>query len=131
MKKEERFQHLSHPTFRRHRITFGEKASDFLTKSLGSWGFIISLFLFLLTWVITNGYALVEYELGKPFDPFPFILLNLIVGCLGVIYTPIILMSQNRQAQKDRIKTEYDYEINKKAEREIREIKELLLKRKK
>ncbi len=126
MKREE-FQHLSHPVFRK-RITFGEKASDMLTKFLGSWGFIIFLFTFLSTWVIMNGYALIEYELGKPFDPFPFILLNLIVGCLSAIYTPIILMSQNRQAKKDRIKTEYDYQINKKAEKEIREIKEMLMK---
>lgn len=76
-----------------------------------------------------NGYALIEYELGKPFDPYPFILLNLCLSCLAAIHTPIILMSQNRQVQKDRLKMEYDYQINKKAEKEIREIKEILMKR--
>lgn len=127
--KKEKLQHLNHSVFRK-KVTFGQKASDVLTKILGSWGFIIFLTTFLLTWVIGNGYALIEYELGKPFDPFPFILLNLVVGCLGAIYTPIILMSQNRQAHKDRLKAEYDYQINKKSEKEIEEIKRLLLKRK-
>ena len=125
MKKEE-FQHLSHPVFKRHKRTFGETAADFIAKVLGSWGFILFLMTFLLIWIATNGYIFVLYELGEPFDPAPFILLNLIVGCLSAIYTPIILMSQNRQSQKDRIKAEYDYSINKKAEKEIREIKEML-----
>ncbi|MDD5012240.1 MAG: DUF1003 domain-containing protein [Candidatus Nanoarchaeia archaeon] len=129
MKKEE-FHHLEHPIFRHHRRTFGQKASDVVTKIIGSWGFILSLISILLTWIIINGYIFIEYELGEPFDPAPFILLNLVVGCLGVIYTPIILMSQNVQSQKDRLKMEYDYQINKKSEREIREIKKLLLRRK-
>jgi len=127
--KKEGFHHLDHPAFKKHKITLGQKASDLMTKIIGSWRFIIFLLVILLGWIIMNGYALVAYELGKPFDPFPFILLNLVVGCLGVLYTPIILMSQNRQAQKDRIKLEYDYEINKKSEKEIQEIKKLLLKK--
>jgi len=132
MKKEDRqfFQHLEHPLFKHHKRTLGEKAADILTKIIGSWGFIIVLTLFLSGWIIINGYFLIEYKLGNPLDPFPFILLNLFVGCLSAIYTPIILMSQNREAKKDRIKMEYDYQINKKSEKEIREIKEILMKRK-
>jgi len=129
MKKRGKFEHQEHPIFKKHaKRTFGEKASDVLTRIIGSWGFIIFISIFLSGWIILNGYALVIYETGKPFDPHPFILLNLIVGCLSAVYTPIILMSQNRQAHKDRVKAEYDYQINKKAEKEIREIKELLLK---
>ncbi len=119
------FQHLSHPLFRK-KMTFGQRASDVLTRVVGSWRFILSVSVFLIGWMIINGYALIEYELGKPFDPYPFILLNLVLSCLATVYTPLILMSQNRQVEKDRIKAEYDYQINKKAEREIREIKELL-----
>jgi uncharacterized membrane protein len=125
MKKEE----FQHPILKR-KPTFGQKASDIVARIIGSWGFILSLFAILIGWITINGYVLIEYELGKPFDPAPFILLNLVVGCLSVIYTPIILMSQNRQAQKDRIKMEFDYQLNKKAEREIQEIKKLLLRRK-
>lgn len=124
-RKDGKFQHLSHPLFKK-RITFGQKASDILTRIVGSWGFILSMSVFLIGWMIINGYALIEYELGKPFDPYPFILLNLVLSCLATVYTPLILMSQNRHAEKDRIKAEYDYQINKKAEKEIREIKELL-----
>ncbi|MCL5018580.1 MAG: DUF1003 domain-containing protein [Candidatus Pacearchaeota archaeon] len=133
MKKEDRqfFQHLEHPVFKQHRRTFGEKAADMLAKLVGSWAFIIFLALFLSVWIISNGYFLVMYEEGKPFDPYPFILLNLFVGCLSAIYTPIILMSQNRESKKDRIKAEYDYRINKKAEKEIREIKEMLIRKRK
>jgi uncharacterized membrane protein len=128
MKREE-FQHLNHPAFKK-KITLGQKASDIVTDIIGSWGFIVLILAILLGWIIMNGYVFVAYELGTPFDPAPFILLNLVVGCLSAIYTPIILMSQNRQAHKDRLKAEYDYQINKKAEREIQEIKKLLLKRK-
>ena len=60
-------------------------------------------------------------------DPYPFILLNLFLSCLAAIQAPVILMSQNREAQRDRLKTDYDYQINKKAEKEIREIKSLLM----
>ena len=128
--ERENFEHLNHPMFKTHKRSFGEKASDVVTKMVGSWGFILLVGIFLVIWVISNGYLLIEYEMGKPFDPYPFILLNLILSCLAAIHTPIILMSQNRQAQKDRIKMEYDYQINKKSEKEIREIKEILMKKK-
>ena len=112
---------LIHPY--KHKLTFGQKTTDLLTKWAGSWFFIISLVLFLIVWMILNTYFLLNY-LQKPFDPFPFILLNLILSCLTALLAPIILMSQNRTAQKDRIRTEYDYQIDKKAEKEIREIKQ-------
>ena len=115
------------PIFRIPR-TSGQKAADKLTTFAGSWTFIISFCVFLVIWIIINGYFLVQYETGNPWDPYPFILLNLALSCLAAIQAPIILMSQNRQAQKDRVKAEYDYTINKKAEREIREIKTILMK---
>jgi len=127
MKQKKVFEHLSHPLYQDDR-TAGQRASDVLTKIVGSWWFILSLGIFLTIWITINGYFLINYQLGNPFDPYPFILLNLCLSCIAAIHTPIILMSQNRQAEKDRIKTEYDYKIDKKAEKEIREIKELLLK---
>ena len=131
MKKEEKFEHQDNPVFKLHsRRTFGQKAADRLTNIAGSWMFILSLFAFLIIWMAINGYILIKYENGDPFDPYPFILLNLVLSCLAAIQAPIILMSQNRQIQRDRIKAEFDYKINKKAEKEIREIKQLLLRRK-
>ncbi|MEK6827710.1 MAG: DUF1003 domain-containing protein [Nanoarchaeota archaeon] len=128
MKKEEiKFKHLEDPAFKVHhnRRTLGQKAADKVTEITGSWGFILFLSLLFFSWVLINGFFLLEHEKG-PFNPYPFILLNLVLAGLSVIQAPIILMSNNRQAQKDRIKTEYDYKINKKAEQEIQEIKELL-----
>ncbi|MCK4552861.1 DUF1003 domain-containing protein [Candidatus Pacearchaeota archaeon] len=110
--------------------TFGQKAADFLTKWAGSWAFIILFFIFIGIWMLTNGYFLLKYVKEGVIDPYPFILLNLALSCLAAIQAPVILMSQNRQAQRDRIKIDYDYHINKKAEKEIREIKNLLLRKK-
>lgn len=115
----------SNPIFKIPR-TAGQKAADKLTTFAGSWTFIIIFLVFLVIWMLINGYLLIQYKLGEPWDPYPYILLNLVLSCLAAIQAPIILMSQNRQAQKDRIKAEYDYTINKKAEREIREIKNML-----
>ena len=109
--------------------TFGQKAADSLTKWAGSWTFIISFLVFIVVWMFINVYFLIQYKVGKPWDPYPFILLNLVLSCLAAIQAPVILMSQNRQIQRDRYKSEYDYKINKKAEKEIREIKNLLLRR--
>jgi uncharacterized membrane protein len=131
MKKEGKikFEHLEHPMFKVHheKRTLGQKAADKVTAITGSWGFIAFLVILFLSWVITNTVLLIEYG-NKPFDPYPFVFLNLVLGSLAVIQAPIIMMSQNREAQKDRIKTEYDYQTNKKAEQEIREIKEMLQK---
>jgi len=124
--KEKILNSLKATDFRNNR-TFGQKAADFLTKWAGSWAFILSLFGFLAIWICINGYFLIRYQLGKAFDPYPFILLNLILSCLAAVQAPIILMSQNRTSQRDRLKAEFDYRINKKAEEEIREIKRILL----
>jgi len=108
------------------RRTFGQKSADLLARYAGSWGFIILFFVFLIAWILINGYFLVHYYMEDPFDPYPFILLNLALSCLAAIQAPIILMSQNRQAEKDRIKAEYDYRVNVKAEKEIEEIQSQL-----
>jgi len=126
--KEKFLEQIKHFGIRTPK-TFGQKAADGLTKWAGSWTFIISLFVFLGIWITLNMYFLVKYQAGEVFDPYPFILLNLILSCLAAVQAPIILMSQNRQGQKDRIKAEFDYMINKKAEQEIREIKNLLIRR--
>jgi len=110
--------------FRIHK-TFGQRAADSVTKAAGSWTFIIILFIFIGAWIFLN----IKAYIGQ-WDPWPFIILNLCLSCLAAIQAPIILMSQNRQTQRDRYKSEYDYRINKKAEEEIREIKKLLLRRK-
>jgi len=107
----------------RPNYTFGQKAADKLTTVAGSWIFIIGFLIFLVIWMILNIFAWI----GE-WDPYPFILLNLVLSCLAAIQAPVILMSQNRQSQKDRLKSEYDYRVDKKAEREIQEIKKLLQK---
>lgn len=119
------FLKLEHPIARIPR-TAGQKAADNLTRWAGSWGFIFGFIFFLVVWMAINAYVLVRYSAGKPFDPYPFILLNLVLSCLAAIQAPVILMSQNREAQKDRIKAQYDYSVNKKAEKEIQEIKKQL-----
>ena len=106
--------------------TLGQRAADKLTKWAGSWTFIIIFFAFLLAWMFVNAYFLVQYEKGGPWDPYPFILLNLVLSCLAAVQAPVILMSQNRAAERDRQRAEYDYAINRKAEREnIQIIKQL------
>lgn len=102
--------------------TFGQRAADNLSKFAGSWGFIIGFFVFLSIWMALNVFWLIE----KSWDPYPFILLNLCLSCLAAIQAPIILMSQNRQSQKDRQRAEYDYAVNRKAEREIEELKKIV-----
>lgn len=115
----------NHPTLIQD-WNFREKAADRLAYGMGSWTFLIVFFVILLAWTLGNAYFLIKYQLGDPFDPYPFIFLNLILSCLAAIQAPIILMSQNRAAQKDRIRSEYDYAVNRKAEREIEEIKNQL-----
>jgi uncharacterized membrane protein len=100
--------------------TFGQKAADILTKWAGSWAFILMFLGTLIIWMVFNTAWII---FGKIWDPYPFILLNLALSCLAAIQAPIILMSQNREAQKDRIRSEYDYAVNRKSEREIQEIK--------
>ncbi|MBM3247306.1 DUF1003 domain-containing protein [Candidatus Pacearchaeota archaeon] len=104
------------------RRTLGQKAADKLTSFAGSWGFLVWLTIFVIIWMAINVYFFVE----SPWDPYPFILLNLVLACLAVFQAPIILMSQNRQEQKDRIKADYDYKVNIKAEREVEEMQKQL-----
>ena len=87
---------------------------------------IVGFLVFLGLWIFTNVYLLIQYQVSGVFDPYPFILLNLVLSMLAAIQAPVILMSQNRRGQKDRFKAEVDYKINKKAEGEIRDIKKQL-----
>lgn len=103
-------------------LTLGQKTADAITSFGGSWIFIILFFVFLLVWILVNSYFLVQYE-KNAFDPYPFILLNLFLSCLAAIQAPIILMSQNRASERDRLRAEYDYAVNRKAEKEVRDIK--------
>jgi uncharacterized membrane protein len=103
-----------HPIFKQ-KLTIGQKAADFIARFGGSWTFIIIFFFFLFVWMGINAWLIMK----KPFDPYPFILLNLVLSCLAAIQAPVILMSQNRQAERDRIDAKYDHQVNRKAEREI------------
>lgn len=98
------------------KLTMGEKTADAIAKFGGSWGFILIFMGILVIWIILNASAL----LFTPFDPYPFILLNLALSCLAAIQAPIIMMSQNRQEDHDREESVHDYEVNMKSEIEIR-----------
>jgi uncharacterized membrane protein len=98
-------------------LTGGQRVADFIALLMGSWAFILIQSLILIIWLIFNITAWVNH-----WDPYPFILLNLVLSFQAAYATPIILMSQNRQAQIDRIKSELDFETNVKAEQEIQEI---------
>jgi len=95
----------------------GERAADKMTEFLGSWKFIISFGVFLIAWIVLN--VLVVW---LRWDEYPFILLNLALSCLAAMQAPIIMMSQNRQNNRDRVQAKYDLAINRKAEREIEEL---------
>lgn len=101
--------------------SFGERLSDHITSFGGSWAFIISFSLYILIWMGINIWPV----LGA-FDPYPYILLNLTLSCLAAVQAPIILMSQKRQEAKDRLRAEHDYQVNLKAELEIRHLHEKL-----
>ncbi len=102
--------------------TFGERTADKIAEFGGSWTFIISFGIFIAVWIGANVWLL----LNKGFDPYPFILLNLILSCLAALQAPVIMMSQNRQEQKDRERAKSDYQINLRAELEIRLLHEKL-----
>lgn len=101
-------------------LTFGQKIADKVASFGGSWTFIISFGLFIFIWISVNVYWLVN----NSFDPYPFILLNLILSCLAALQAPVIMMSQNRQEEKDRERSKKDYMINLKSELEIRTLHE-------
>ncbi len=109
-------QWLSKFTIKKN-LTYGQWLSDQMSKWAGSWAFITGFLIFLVIWMAIN----VRGWLGG-WDPYPFILLNLVLSCLAAIQAPIILMSQNRAAQRDRSKAERDYMINRKAEKENQQI---------
>lgn len=98
--------------------TAGQRAADAVARFGGSWMFIMLFAIVLVGWVILNSVILARSG-GQPFDPYPYILLNLFLSMLASIQAPVILMSQNRQAEKDRLNLQHDYEINLKAELEI------------
>jgi uncharacterized membrane protein len=105
---------LLHPP--KEILTKGQKVSDKVASFGGSWAFIISFFIILIVWITYNVLA----PLKDQFDKYPFILMNLILSCIAALQAPIIMMSQNRQEEKDRKRSENDYLINLKAELEIR-----------
>jgi uncharacterized membrane protein len=99
------------------KITKGQRAADAVARFGGSWTFIGIFATVMVLWVLLNSYILVRYN--SSFDPYPYILLNLFLSMLASIQAPIILMSQNRHAEKDRLDAEHDYEVNLKAELDI------------
>ncbi|PIZ95501.1 MAG: hypothetical protein COX80_04375 [Candidatus Magasanikbacteria bacterium CG_4_10_14_0_2_um_filter_33_14] len=97
------------------KLSIGQKVADKVATFGGSWGFIITFFSFMALWMVLN----IVFLRNTGYDPYPFILLNLVLSCLAAIQAPIIMMSQNRQEQKDRQRSEHDYKVNLKAELEI------------
>ena len=114
--------HISRPAYREieEALSFGDRLADRVATFGGSWSFIGLFFLVLAAWLGVNTRGLLQ----PPFDPYPYILLNLVLSCLAAIQAPVILMSQNRQAAKDRLQAAHDYEVNLKAEIEIMQLHE-------
>lgn len=100
------------------QLNFAQRMADSVAAFGGSWTFIITFMSLLFSWIILNVF------LKKPMDPYPFILLNLILSCIAALQAPIIMMSQNRQEAKDRQRSQHDYQVNLKAEIEIRQLHE-------
>jgi uncharacterized membrane protein len=107
---------LLHPP--QETLTTGQNLSDKIARFGGSWTFIILFFLILIVWIVLNSLL----PAGETFDPYPFILMNLVLSCIAALQAPIIMMSQNRQEEKDRQRAQNDYLINLKAELEIRSL---------
>ena len=102
--------------------SFADRISDRMAEFGGSWRFIISFSVLLVLWIIINTFLILK----DPFDPYPYILLNLVLSLLAALQAPVIMMSQNRQEERDRLRSENDYQVNLKAELEIRVINEKL-----
>jgi uncharacterized membrane protein len=98
-------------------LTLGQRMADRIAVFGGSWTFILIFLSLLLAWIVLN--TVILTRLGKPFDPYPYIFLNLILSMLAALQAPVIMMSQNRYAAKDRLAAEHDYEVNLKSELEI------------
>jgi uncharacterized membrane protein len=105
----------------KEQLTFGQKASDLIAAKVGSWGFIIGQSALLTIWAILNVTAWIQH-----WDPYPFILMNLVLSLQAAYTAPMIMMSQNRKADRDRIEAHIDYETNIKAETEIKVVLENL-----
>ncbi len=118
--KRKRKKYPHHPLLKKEK-ELGELAADRLTKIVGSWYFIFALAIFMTAWIATN-----LYLVRTTWDPYPFILLNFVLSTLAAVQAPIILMSQNRSAKRDRSFAEYDHKVNKKAEKEIQDVMEEL-----
>lgn len=99
------------PANEKERYTLGQRAADSIAKFAGSWAFIFSFSGILILWMVVNTLLAM-----KAFDPYPFILLNLVLSCVAAIQAPLIMMSQNRQEEKDRRRAENDYKVNLKTE---------------
>ena len=99
-------------------LTLGQRAADRIADFGGSWIFIGIFALVMLSWMLLNSYVLA----ARPFDPYPYILLNLVLSCLAAVQAPVIMMSQNRQEARDRQRSLHDYQVNLKAELEIRHL---------
>ena len=111
--------HISRDVNREYEesLTLGQRLADRIAIFGGSWTFILVFLSLLLLWMVLN--TVVLARLSKPFDPYPYIFLNLILSMLAALQAPVIMMSQNRYAAKDRVAAEHDYEVNLKAELEI------------
>ena len=126
-----RFEHR-HPPIRDAtaeyiaRMTLGERVADRLAAVVGSWPFILVQSAVLLIWIVANVVLVLRHDRREAWDPYPFILLNLMLSFQAAYTGPIVMMSQNRQSQKDRLEARDDYECNLKAEEEIRVIMEHL-----
>ncbi|HEV3474471.1 MAG TPA: DUF1003 domain-containing protein [Actinomycetota bacterium] len=94
------------------RRTVGERVADTVTSGIGSWPFIVTQSILLALWIVMNALILGDWISGKPFDPYPFILLNLVLSFQAAYTGPVVMMSQNRQAAKDRDAAEHDYQVN-------------------
>jgi uncharacterized membrane protein len=105
--------------------TFGQRLADQVAAIGGSWGFISAFLVFVALWAALNAWALIAMRM-EPFDPYPFIFLNLMLSLLAALQAPVIMMSQNRQAAKDRLMASHDYEVNLKSEIEIAALHEKL-----
>lgn len=95
------------------KMSFGDRAADKVSEVAGSWAFVLGFLLFLIVWIIVNTFILMDE--GAP-DPFPYVLLNLVLSCIAAIQAPIIMMSQNRQAAKDSLRNQNDYRTDLKSE---------------
>jgi len=114
--KRMHISHNAHKEFEKN-LTMGERLADRIAVFGGSWTFILLFLSMLIGWIVLN--TLVLSRIGKPFGAYPYIFLNLILSMLAALQAPVIMMSQNRHAAKDRIAAEHDYEVNLKAELEI------------